>query len=156
MPRSRPCCKAWRADGHGSPTKEGEVALAPILVLHRLAEQEIQRRQLGSICQTGQAYRKICRAVAVKVDLTTTGIKEVSFDVLGSNLAIAGVGTNPPIYFTVDVASIFPDGAVRTGVVGATIAAVAGVPEPASWALMISGFGMAGAALRRRRAMVAA
>ena len=88
--------------------------------------------------------------------LTTTGIKEVSFDVLGSNLAIAGVGTNPPIYFKVDVASIFPNGAVRTGVVGATIAAVAGVPEPASWALMISGFGMAGAALRRRRAMVAA
>jgi len=32
----------------------------------------------------------------------------------------------------------------------------AAVPEPASWALMIGGFGMAGAALRRRRAMVAA
>jgi hypothetical protein len=30
------------------------------------------------------------------------------------------------------------------------------VPEPASWALMIGGFGMAGAALRRRRAIVAA
>jgi hypothetical protein len=28
---------------------------------------------------------------------------------------------------------------------------VIGVPEPASWALMIGGFGMAGAALRRRR-----
>ena len=28
----------------------------------------------------------------------------------------------------------------------------AGVPEPATWALMIGGFGMAGAALRRRRA----
>ncbi|WP_372786345.1 PEPxxWA-CTERM sorting domain-containing protein [Phenylobacterium sp.] len=31
-----------------------------------------------------------------------------------------------------------------------------GVPEPASWALMIGGFGMAGAALRRRRQAVAA
>jgi hypothetical protein len=30
-----------------------------------------------------------------------------------------------------------------------------GVPEPASWALMISGFGLAGAALRRRRAAIA-
>jgi hypothetical protein len=30
------------------------------------------------------------------------------------------------------------------------------VPEPAAWALMISGFGLAGAALRRRRAAVAA
>ena len=28
-----------------------------------------------------------------------------------------------------------------------------GVPEPAAWALMISGFGMAGAALRRRRSV---
>jgi hypothetical protein len=31
-----------------------------------------------------------------------------------------------------------------------------GVPEPASWALMISGFGLAGVALRRRRALVVA
>jgi hypothetical protein len=31
-----------------------------------------------------------------------------------------------------------------------------GVPEPASWALMIGGFGLAGAALRRRRSLVAA
>ncbi len=30
-----------------------------------------------------------------------------------------------------------------------------GVPEPASWALMISGFGLAGASLRRRRAIAA-
>ena len=29
------------------------------------------------------------------------------------------------------------------------------VPEPASWALMLSGFGLAGAALRRRRAVMA-
>lgn len=33
--------------------------------------------------------------------------------------------------------------------------AAPGVPEPATWALMISGFGIAGAALRRRRATVA-
>jgi len=31
-----------------------------------------------------------------------------------------------------------------------------GVPEPASWALMIAGFGLAGAALRRRTAQAAA
>ncbi len=30
-----------------------------------------------------------------------------------------------------------------------------GVPEPASWALMILGFGLAGAALRRQRAAIA-
>lgn len=33
---------------------------------------------------------------------------------------------------------------------------VAAVPEPGTWALMIGGFGMAGAALRRRRSVVAA
>jgi len=32
----------------------------------------------------------------------------------------------------------------------------AGVPEPASWALMIGGFGLAGGALRRRRRLAAA
>ena len=31
-----------------------------------------------------------------------------------------------------------------------------GVPEPAAWALMILGFGATGAAMRRRRTMVAA
>lgn len=31
-----------------------------------------------------------------------------------------------------------------------------GVPEPATWAMMISGFGMAGATLRRRRALAIA
>ncbi|MBS0361220.1 MAG: PEPxxWA-CTERM sorting domain-containing protein [Proteobacteria bacterium] len=30
-----------------------------------------------------------------------------------------------------------------------------GVPEPASWALMIAGFGLAGATLRRRRMLAA-
>ncbi len=32
-----------------------------------------------------------------------------------------------------------------------TLALTAGVPEPATWTLMIAGFGLAGAALRRRR-----
>lgn len=30
------------------------------------------------------------------------------------------------------------------------------VPEPASWAMMIAGFGLTGAMLRRRRAVIAA
>ena len=36
-----------------------------------------------------------------------------------------------------------------------TFAATAAVPEPATWALTISGFGLAGAALRRRRSIFA-
>ena len=34
--------------------------------------------------------------------------------------------------------------------------ATGAVPEPASWAMMIAGFGLAGAAMRRRRSLVAA
>ena len=42
-----------------------------------------------------------------------------------------------------------------SGTVYVVPGAPVGVPEPATWALMINGFGMAGAALRRRRATVA-
>jgi len=38
---------------------------------------------------------------------------------------------------------------------GATQAFIVGVPEPATWAMMIGGFGLAGGALRRRRAATA-
>jgi hypothetical protein len=40
-------------------------------------------------------------------------------------------------------------------VVNFTPAAVGGVPEPAAWALMIAGFGLAGAAVRRRKVALA-
>ena len=42
-----------------------------------------------------------------------------------------------------------------TGFVTATSSLVAGVPEPATWAMMILGFGMAGVAARRRRSAFA-
>lgn len=50
--------------------------------------------------------------------------------------------------------SVTPDVADVTATFTQTI--TAGVPEPASWALMISGFGMTGAMLRRRRSALAA
>jgi hypothetical protein len=42
-----------------------------------------------------------------------------------------------------------------TGLDNVSISLAGGVPEPATWALMISGFGLAGMALRRRRAIAA-
>jgi hypothetical protein len=52
-------------------------------------------------------------------------------------------------------ASIAPDGSAGTGLIVGfypdRIVSVGGVPEPASWALMIVGFGMVGLASRRRR-----
>lgn len=38
--------------------------------------------------------------------------------------------------------------------VGTQFSAAGAVPEPANWALMVAGFGLAGAAMRRRRATV--
>ena len=38
---------------------------------------------------------------------------------------------------------------------GPDIANIGGVPEPASWALLVAGFGLTGAAIRRRRPAVA-
>ncbi len=40
--------------------------------------------------------------------------------------------------------------------VGVRLDTVAGIPEPATWALLISGFGMVGFAARRRRALATA
>ena len=47
-------------------------------------------------------------------------------------------------------------GAGDTGIDQVSISLAGGVPEPATWALMVGGFGALGSALRRRRATVAA
>lgn len=41
-------------------------------------------------------------------------------------------------------------------VVASTTATAAAAPEPASWAMLVTGFGLTGAALRRRKALAAA
>jgi hypothetical protein len=40
---------------------------------------------------------------------------------------------------------------VKFGISGKQVAIAGGVPEPASWAMLISGFGLVGMAMRRRR-----
>ncbi|HXA39806.1 MAG TPA: PEPxxWA-CTERM sorting domain-containing protein [Phenylobacterium sp.] len=49
-----------------------------------------------------------------------------------------------------------PNGVWSGGFIDNVQLTTAGVPEPASWALMIGGFGLAGAMLRRRRATLPA
>jgi hypothetical protein len=62
---------------------------------------------------------------------------------------------NKNLFFVVDVASFNPNGGalINTGRIGATIQG--GVPEPASWSLMILGFGGLGAMLRANRRRMA-
>jgi hypothetical protein len=99
----------------------------------------------------GWDYGLDWHGVANNGSIFATGINEMSFDVIGSGLTLGSNGGAPPIFFTVDVARLNSDHVVvATGVVGATLV-TGGVPEPASWALMILGFGGVGAVLRRRR-----
>jgi hypothetical protein len=69
--------------------------------------------------------------------------KGVSFSGVGKSISFAGVA-NQIVFDDITFGSAVPG--PDTG---------GGVPEPATWAMMIAGFGMAGGALRRRRALVA-
>lgn len=71
-----------------------------------------------------------------------------------NNFALGSVsGDGQPIFFAVDVMHSV-GGVVKEGVIGASTtppkADAGGVPEPAGWALMITGLGLVGAGLRRR------
>lgn len=57
------------------------------------------------------------------------------------------------VRYTLDSATAYT-GSFAINQVSLTDTIAGGVPEPASWALMISGFGLSGAALRRRRSVV--
>ena len=73
---------------------------------------------------------------------------------LGLDFAVGADGILRLEYFEdFDDGSVNPDGRWDSGSITFTYEAVAGpgVPEPATWAMMIGGFGMAGAAMRRRR-----
>ncbi len=103
----------------------------------------------------GWGYGLDWHGVANNGSIFTTGINEMSFDVIGSGLTLGSNGGTPPIFFAVDVARLNADHiVVATGVVGGTLVP-GGVPEPTSWALMILGFGGIGAVIRRRRSVAA-
>lgn len=71
-----------------------------------------------------------------------TGIVTHSAFTYGSDRQIIGSGLNLP---TRSIGAYGSNGILEVSF------STAAVPEPASWALMISGFGMAGAMIRRRR-----
>lgn len=95
------------------------------------------------------------------IDCTSCGtganstVQSLSFTIsAGTALSIASLVPNTyqgtPIYFTSDLVSTQAGFVGNTGNVGAT-ASTSAVPEPASWAMFVGGFGALGAALRRRR-----
>ncbi len=75
----------------------------------------------------------------------------VSFDISGATRnAFFSIGDN---FYSLDLATgagTFIGGVGVEGLSGLTAGAV---PEPASWAMLIAGFGLVGATMRRRRTM---
>jgi hypothetical protein len=77
-----------------------------------------------------------------------------SFDITGPGVTLDSFVSNGTAYFGSDIwAGPLQTG--NTGNVGALPGAGPGVPEPATWAMMIVGMGLAGTALRRRRTLLA-
>lgn len=89
--------------------------------------------------------------------LPGNGIQTLTFDVTSSS-PLTLVANPLSYFFGVDVATYDPETktVAATGMVGALEGSTPGVPEPATWALMLIGVGGMGAILRRRRAMIAA
>lgn len=68
----------------------------------------------------------------------------------GQSLTVSGIPITAGATDTIEVEGVTAVGNSAATYTG-TATFAAGVPEPASWALMIGGLGLAGAALRRRR-----
>jgi hypothetical protein len=71
----------------------------------------------------------------------------------GSPLNLAsGTHNGATIYGAADLRQCTTGGQCTTGPVGFTLQQTPAVPEPATWGMMLIGFGVVGAAMRRRRA----
>ncbi|MEP6784734.1 MAG: PEPxxWA-CTERM sorting domain-containing protein [Sphingomonadales bacterium] len=102
---------------------------------------------------------------AFALDLSTLSLSNSVFTTLnsnGKNYQGSGSGTITNFNTGTSSGNVWVIGAARSGAVGywdnnidgfkvGSINVTASVPEPATWAMMISGFGMVGASMRRRR-----
>jgi hypothetical protein len=69
----------------------------------------------------------------------------------GQSLTVTGVPILNGVMNTIEVKGATSATAVAATYTGTATFAAGAVPEPASWAMMIGGFGLIGAAMRRRR-----
>lgn len=69
----------------------------------------------------------------------------------GQSLTVTGVPILNGVLNTIEVKGVTSAQDVAATYTGTATFSAAAVPEPASWALMIGGFGLIGAAMRRRR-----
>lgn len=86
------------------------------------------------------------------------GSASANGSVLGNNIALFNFGANSALTLTSEAAAAFTSTLGAPNLAGTTIGTAAvnvvfgpsGVPEPASWGLLIAGFGFVGASMRRR------
>ena len=77
-----------------------------------------------------------------------------NYSAAGGTVTFAGVTSNTAFTTVTFTGSQVNDGIFFDRLRYVTAAATPVVPEPATWAMMIAGFGLAGAAMRRRRTSV--
>lgn len=86
------------------------------------------------------------------------GTNNLTFTIQGTGLTLASITPQTEdgkqVYFGADLRQCIGTAPCVTGPAGATLKAA--VPEPATWAMMIIGFGGVGAMIRRRRTVFAA
>ncbi|KQT31941.1 hypothetical protein ASG29_08710 [Sphingomonas sp. Leaf412] len=93
-----------------------------------------------------EGYRGASLLYSQSFVLNTTGPSALTFGFTGIDLVNFSISGGTP--------SGLSGSGNYFGVDDLQLAASSGVPEPATWALMIMGFGAAGAALRRKKATV--
>ena len=95
------------------------------------------------------AYELLYKGVVVETGVVRPLSGYPGFSVYG----FSGIAFNEVHLQGAPGATAFDASAFEVGAYDAIAITGATVPEPAGWALMIGGFGLAGAAMRRRRAM---
>jgi PEP-CTERM motif len=90
------------------------------------------------------------------ISKTATGGQSLAFTVLSETVAHLAFSTNPPgdtpVLFAADISSLVGTQTITGNVGGSTL--VAGVPEPATWGMMLLGFVGLGFAFRQQRRRV--
>jgi hypothetical protein len=88
-------------------------------------------------------------ATTIVPDLTTSGAVLFSFNDYGIKISTTGITDADRMGFGLNGAGFQGDGS-KDFVLRLDYGVTGPIPEPASWALMIGGFGLVGAAMRRR------
>lgn len=86
-------------------------------------------------------------------DQADNWLGSISYTVAADNFQFTGFRADPGQLIARFTFASTGGGILNTGIDNIYAAQKGGVPEPAAWAMMLTGFGLAGAAVRRRNAM---